>query len=33
LKAKKAALFSNVLDAGDFTSGAITADDIQELLS
>ena len=33
LKAKKAALFANVMDSGDFTSGAMTADDIEELLS
>jgi superfamily II DNA or RNA helicase len=33
LKAKKAALFTNVMDAGDFTSGAMTADDIEDLLS
>ena len=33
LKAKKAALFANVMDSGDFTSGAMTAADIQELLS
>jgi superfamily II DNA or RNA helicase len=33
LKAKKAALFSNIMDAGDFESGAMTADDIEELLS
>ena len=33
LKARKAALFTNVMDAGDFESGAITASDIRELLS
>ena len=33
LKARKAALFTNVMDAGDFESGAITASDIEELLS
>jgi SNF2 family DNA or RNA helicase len=33
LKARKSALFSNVLDGGDFESGAMTADDIQELMS
>ena len=33
LKAKKAALFANVMDSGDFESGAMTAADIQELLS
>jgi superfamily II DNA or RNA helicase len=33
LKAKKAALFTNVMDAGDFASGALTAQDIQDLLS
>jgi SNF2 family DNA or RNA helicase len=33
LKARKSALFSNVMDGGDFESGAMTADDIQELLS
>jgi len=33
LKAKKAALFANVMDSGDFTSGAMTAADIQDLLS
>jgi SNF2 family DNA or RNA helicase len=33
LKAKKAALFANVLDSGDFASGAITASDIEEVLS
>jgi len=33
LKARKAALFSNVMDSGDFESGAMTADDIEELLS
>ncbi|MGH9017101.1 MAG: DEAD/DEAH box helicase, partial [Acidimicrobiales bacterium] len=32
LKAKKAALFANVMDSGDFASGAITAADIEELL-
>jgi superfamily II DNA or RNA helicase len=32
LKAKKAALFSNVMDAGGFESGAMTAADIRELL-
>jgi superfamily II DNA or RNA helicase len=33
LKARKSALFANVMDSGDFTSGAMTADDIQDLLS
>jgi superfamily II DNA or RNA helicase len=33
LKARKSALFSNVMDGGDFESGAMTAADIQELLS
>ena len=33
LKAKKSALFANVMDGGDFESGAMTAADIQELLS
>ncbi len=33
LKARKSALFANVMDAGDFESGAMTASDIQELLS
>ena len=33
LKAKKSALFANIMDAGDFESGAMTASDIQELLS
>jgi superfamily II DNA or RNA helicase len=33
LKAKKATLFTNVMDSGDFESGAMTAEDIQELLS
>jgi SNF2 family DNA or RNA helicase len=33
LKAKKAALFANVMDSGDFVSGAMTEADIQELLS
>ena len=33
LKAKKSALFANVLDSGDFESGAMTASDIAELLS
>ena len=32
LKAKKSALFANVMDSGDFESGAITAADIEELL-
>ena len=32
LKAKKAALFANVMDAGGFESGAMTADDIRGLL-
>jgi superfamily II DNA or RNA helicase len=32
LKARKAALFANVMDAGDFESGAMTAADIEELL-
>jgi superfamily II DNA or RNA helicase len=32
LKAKKAALFSNVMDGGGFESGAMTAADIRELL-
>jgi superfamily II DNA or RNA helicase len=32
LKAKKAALFANVMDAGGFESGAMTAADIRELL-
>jgi len=33
LKARKAALFANVIDAGGFESGALTADDIRSLLS
>jgi SNF2 family DNA or RNA helicase len=33
LKARKSALFANVMDAGDFESGAMTASDIRELLS
>ena len=33
LKAKKAALFANVVDAGGFESGALTAGDIRGLLS
>ena len=33
LKAKKSALFANVMDSGDFETGAMTAADIQELLS
>jgi len=33
LKARKSALFTNVMDGGDFESGAMTAADIQELLS
>jgi superfamily II DNA or RNA helicase len=33
LKARKSALFANVMDSGEFTSGAMTASDIQELLS
>ena len=33
LKAKKAALFANVMDSGDFASGDMTAADIEELLS
>lgn len=33
LKAKKEALFSNIMDDGVFESGAMTAADIQELLS
>ena len=32
LKAKKAALFANVMDGGGFESGAMTASDIRELL-
>jgi SNF2 family DNA or RNA helicase len=32
LKAKKAALFSNVMDGGGFESGAMTAADIRDLL-
>jgi len=32
LKAKKSALFANVMDTGDFESGAMSASDIQELL-
>ena len=32
LKSKKSALFANVLDSGDFESGAMTASDIAELL-
>ena len=32
LKAKKAALFANVMDAGGLESGALTARDIQDLL-
>jgi superfamily II DNA or RNA helicase len=33
MKAKKSALFANVMDSGDFESGAMTAADIEELLS
>ena len=33
LKAKKSALFANVMDSGGFESGAMTASDIRELLS
>jgi hypothetical protein len=33
LKARKAALFTNVMDSGDFETGAMTAADIEELLS
>ncbi|MDQ2729216.1 MAG: DEAD/DEAH box helicase [Actinomycetota bacterium] len=33
LKARKAALFANVIDAGGFESGALTAEDIRGLLS
>jgi SNF2 family DNA or RNA helicase len=33
LKAKKAALFANVMDGGGFESGAMTAADIRELLN
>ncbi|MHB8458061.1 MAG: helicase-related protein, partial [Acidimicrobiales bacterium] len=33
LKAKKAALFANVVDAGGFESGALTAADIRALVS
>jgi len=33
LKARKSALFANVMDGGDFESGAMTAADIHELLS
>jgi len=33
LKARKAALFANVIDAGGFESGALTAEDIRSLLS
>jgi superfamily II DNA or RNA helicase len=33
LKDKKAALFANVMDSGDFESGAMTAADIKEMLS
>ncbi len=33
LKARKSALFANVMDSGEFTSGAMTAADIQELLT
>ncbi|MHB1547306.1 MAG: helicase-related protein, partial [Acidimicrobiales bacterium] len=33
LKARKSALFANVMDSGDFESGAMTASDIRELLS
>ncbi len=33
LKAKKAALFANVMDGGGFESGAMTAADIRDLLS
>ena len=32
LKAKKSALFSSVMDAGGFESGAMSADDIRGLL-
>jgi hypothetical protein len=32
LKAKKAALFANVLDGGGFASGTMTAADILDLL-
>jgi SNF2 family DNA or RNA helicase len=33
LSAKKAALFANVIDSGEFASGALTAADIRELVS
>jgi hypothetical protein len=33
LKAKKGALVASVMDSGDFESGAMTAADIQELLT
>ena len=32
LKARKAALFSSVLDGGDFSSAQLTASDIRSLL-
>ncbi len=32
LKAKKAALFTNVMDGGEFESGSMTAEDVRELL-
>ena len=32
LKARKAALFANVIDGGEFESGAMTAEDVRELL-
>ncbi len=32
LKARKSALFANVMDTGDFESGAVSASDIQGLL-
>ena len=32
LKAKKSALFANVMDAGGFESGAMSAEDIRGLL-
>ncbi len=32
LKARKASLFANVMDGGEFESGALTADDIRDLL-
>ena len=32
LKARKAALFANVMDGGEFESGAMTAEDVRELL-